>query len=117
MLNDYKLYRHWYDFTNWTLQKVNTFPKSVRYTISNRISDKTLDILESIIMSIYSGNRLPNLKQINLNLDVLRSLWRIACDNKWLSIRNYEFISEHLNEAGKMTGGWLKSEKSGKSVR
>ncbi|MEA1884755.1 MAG: diversity-generating retroelement protein Avd [Thermotogota bacterium] len=116
MLDDYKIYRCWYDFLNWTLKKVDTFPKSVRYTVSGRIVNLSLDILEEVIYCVYKKSRQVKMESINLKLDILRTFWRIALDNKWISVRNYEYICEQLNTFGKMTGGWLKSETSGQSL-
>jgi len=116
MLDDYKIYRLWYDFTNWTIKKVDTFPKSVRYSVSSRIMDLTLTIMENIIRSIYNKDRVKKLDEANLHLKILSTFWRIALDNKWISIRNYDYICEQLNIFGKMTGGWLKSEQSGQSL-
>jgi len=98
------------------MKKADTFPKSVRYTLSGRIVNLSLDILEEIIYCVYNKNRHNKMESINLKLDVLRTLWRIALDNKWISIRNYDYICEQLNTFGKMTGGWLKSEQSGQSL-
>jgi len=42
-------------------------------------------------------------------LDKLRILIRLSKDFKFISIRQYEFVSGEINEVGKMLGGWIKS--------
>jgi mRNA-degrading endonuclease RelE of RelBE toxin-antitoxin system len=116
MIEDYKVYRTWYDFTNWSVKKIQTFPKSIRNTISDRILNMTTEILEDIIWCIYKKEREEKLDGIKLKVDVLRTYWRLCVDNRWISIRNYEYICSNLDTFGKMMGGWLKSEKSKQSL-
>ena len=87
MLDDYKVYRHWYDFTNWTIQKVDTFPRSVRYSVSGRILTLTLEIMENVISSVYNNDRITKLDETNLKLKILSTLWRISLDNRWISVK------------------------------
>lgn len=116
MLTDVKLYRQWFQFTNWTINKLDCLPKRKRYTLSDRIENTTLDILEQIIRSVYSKDRITALESINLKLDMLITFWRLCYENKWISIRNYEYISEQLTETGKLAGGWIRNEKNRKSL-
>jgi hypothetical protein len=116
MIEDVKMYRHWYKFTNWTINKMDVLPKRKRFTISDRIENTTLEILEDTVYTIYQKDRLQVLNAINIKLTVLMTMWRICFDNKWISIKNYEFISEQINEFGRIVGGWIKNEKNRKPV-
>ncbi|MBV6493786.1 MAG: hypothetical protein LDLANPLL_01809 [Turneriella sp.] len=111
MTDDYPAFRKWYAILNWVLDRVDQFPKSVRFSFSGRIADLALDVLENLIEAIYSKDKRSSLSQINMNLEKLRMFFRLAHERRYLSGRQFEFIVTELNEFGKMVGGWLKSAK------
>ncbi len=86
-------------------------PRSVRPTLVKRIDDYCLDILELIQEAIFTQAkaRRPLLRAINLNLDKLRILIRISYDRRFISLMQYRYASELIDECGKMVGGWLKT--------
>jgi hypothetical protein len=45
---------------------------------------------------------------VSLGIDKLRVLLRIAHTLGHLDHRGYEYAASHLDEAGRMAGGWLK---------
>lgn len=104
----------WTDILRWLLQCTEKFPKRVRFTLASRIDNLGLDILERIIEAIYSKEKAPILIQCNLSLEKLRVLLRFSFEGHLLSIKQYEYISQEINEAGKMIGGWYK-QASGRS--
>ena len=57
MKEDYPVFVKWSDATDWILDTVEKFPKSVRFTISGRIGNITLNVMEGIIEAIYSKDR------------------------------------------------------------
>ena len=109
MKEDFPIFVKWFDATDWILDTVEKFPKSVRFTISGRISNLTLDVMEGIVEAIYTKDRSYILERINLYIEKLRVMFRITYKRKYISAKQYEHISGLLNEAGKMTGGWKKS--------
>lgn len=111
MNENYPLYVKWELITDWTLQTAERMPKSLRFTLANRLFNHALDGLECIIDAIYTKNRLPLLKQLNQIIEKLRILFRLCKRRNLISVRQHEFISNELNEAGKMLGGWIKHEK------
>ncbi|MBU3915144.1 diversity-generating retroelement protein Avd [bacterium] len=100
------------------MDRSESFPKSVRFTLSSRLVNLSLDMIELIVEAIYSspGNRHAIINRMNLKLEQLRVLIRIAMDRKYLSFRQYEFIAGEINETGKMLGGWKKHETSKRTV-
>jgi hypothetical protein len=109
MKEDYPIFVKWFETTDWILNAVEKFPKSVRFSISTRISNITLDILEHIIEAIYTKDRRHILKESNLYIEKLRVLFRICHHRNYISHRQYEYVSEMLEENGKMLGGWMKN--------
>ncbi|MBU2515590.1 diversity-generating retroelement protein Avd [bacterium] len=112
MKEDYPIFVKWTEILNWMLDRIDGFPKSVRFTISNRISNLALDILELIVEAIYCPRpqRIGILNRTNLKMEQLRVLIRISNTRKYLSKRQYEYAAEQLTEAGRMLGGWRKHE-------
>ncbi len=112
MKENYPVYVKWTKILDWIMDRAESFPKSVRFTISTRMVNLSLDIMELIIESIYSTpqKRGAVIDRTNLKLEQLRVFIRIAMERKYLSARQYEFIAKDINEAGKMLGGWKKHE-------
>jgi len=102
------LFRHWSEFLKWILGRTEKFPRRVRQSMSLRIENTALDILDDIIAARYMRDRMPVLARINLNLERLRVLMRICHERGFLPHDAYEFGARGLVEAGRMTGGWLK---------
>jgi len=108
MKEDYPLFVKWMETLDWILDRVESFPKSVRYSFSNRIAAYAIDLMEGIIEAIYTKNRSHILKRLNLYIEKLRVFFRIAFKRKYISISQYEYISCELDESGRMVGGWMK---------
>ena len=90
---------------------VNTFPKSQRFVLAQHIENITLEMLEKII-EINSGEdkgKRELFKRIDINVDKLKILFRLAKDLKFISIKKYGIVSEKIVEIGKLLGGWQKS--------
>ncbi len=110
---DYPLYVHWYQTLSWLLETCDRFPKQSRWVLANRIANHALDAMEAIVQAIYTRDRGPALQAFNRHLELLRVLVRIAHDRRHLSHRQYAHVSERLDEAGRMAGGWARAGKAG----
>lgn len=108
-MKTYPLFDHWYKTTDWILDKCDRMPKHTRFTISGRIADATLEVLELITEAIYTKARRPILQHINLLLEKLRILFRLCFDRRYIGVAQYEYIQTELQTAGRMCGGWLQS--------
>jgi len=109
MKEDYPVFVLWMDALDWILNAVDRFPKSVRGTLSNRIVNMSLDVVEGLVEAIYTKERAHILGKVNLYIEKLRVLFRISHKRGYLSAGQYEHISGLLNETGKMIGGWRKA--------
>jgi len=110
MTAKYPVFEKWSRTLDWILDTVEKYPRSARFTLSGRIANIGLDVMEKIIEAIYTKDRLPILRMINLYLEKLRVLFRISMERKYLSLRQFEFIAGELRESGQMIGGWQKHE-------
>lgn len=100
----------WYDLAKWLLERVDSFPKNQRFIFGNRIANDALDILELLIEASYRQDKTQLLEDANRRMEVLRWLLRMATDRNVFTGRQYEYACEHLDECGRMVGGWLKQQ-------
>jgi len=98
-----------YSLILWMLPKIANFPKDQRFLLADRIERILLDILELLIEAVYSKNKRDILIKVNLRLDVLRFMMRIAKDMKYVNLKAYDFFCQNTLEIGRMVGGWLKA--------
>lgn len=98
------------EMVGWTLDRTASLPKSQRFTFGERVDRLTLDCLELTLEAIYcSREKKPEpLHRLNLNLEKLRVFWRLICDRRWISQQQLLYVSQRLDEIGRMIGGWLK---------
>ncbi len=111
MKENYPIFVKWMTTLDWILDRCEALPRSVRFSISTRISNHALDVLEGIIECIYTKDRTQILNRLNLYIEKLRVLFRICHTRGYISGKQYEYIAEELTETGNMIGGWRKSLK------
>lgn len=102
---------HWERFLAWLFAKTAQFPRRLRPTLTARIETRALSILEGVVCARYTPERRAILEQVNLDLEVLRVLIRLAHAERCLNTAAYEYSARELHESGRMIGGWLKSVK------
>lgn len=98
-----------YRFLLWLVPAVEKFPRSHKFLLGDRIQSAALDVLEGLVEATYTRNRRPVLRGVNLKLEKLRLMFRLATDLKLLDLRRYEYAARHLDEIGRLVGGWLKT--------
>ena len=99
-----------YDVIMWLMGRVEKFPRSQKFTLGDRIVNLSLDTLDVLIEATYTRKRLPLLQKANVQLEKLRYLIRLCHDFKLLSSKQYAYISNEINEVGKLVGGWIRSQ-------
>ena len=109
MFQNLPIFEKTYELILWIYPAVNKFPKSQKFVLGQQIENTVLEILKGIIQANSERNKLPYLKQISVRLDKLRILIRLSKDLKFISVRQYGFVVDKINEIGKMLGGWIKS--------
>ena len=96
----------------WLFRKINSFPKKQRFVLGQRIENTSLEILKLIIHANNEKNtaeKLRCLKEINTQLEILRSLLQISFELKFMNAKSLEYIITQIDEVGRMLGGWMKS--------
>lgn len=89
------------------------FPKSERHVLSQEIRLAMLELLKLVIICNHRYYKKTTLQDLDATLDLLRSQIRLAKDLEFLPFRRYEIWSRHLDEIGRMVGGWFKSLRTG----
>lgn len=104
------VFKKFYTLTNWILDRLERYPRSVRIILADRMGGLCLDLLEGIVRALYTKERLALLREVNLKLELLRILVRMSKDRKYINMSQYEFCTKEINEVGAMVGGWIKSQ-------
>lgn len=95
----------------WLFEKVNTFPKKQRFILGQQLENSALNCLRFIIEANNARNAvatLVKLDALNVELEVLRSLLRVAYELHFLTGDSLGFIVGEIDQVGKMRGGWAK---------
>jgi hypothetical protein len=107
------LFVHWESFLGWLLDHTERFPKHLRFTLTGRIDNLALDIYERIVAARYRRDRIALLERINLDLELLRLLLRLAHNRRVLDHRSFAYACASIDTAGRMVGGWLRQQRGG----
>lgn len=111
MADELPVFTKWLEFLNWLLPTTEKFPKKVRFTLSQRIDNLALDVVEDLVEARYTREKMPPLRRANLRLEKLRVLLRLCYQQRHLPSRQYEHAMRILYEVGRMLGGWMKWRK------
>jgi hypothetical protein len=96
----------------WMIPKLDHFPRNRRFTLGERIETGLLSVLENLISAAYQKSHTDSLKTANLQLDVVRHLWRLSHGLQAISHQCYGQGSERLTELGRQIGGWRRYRES-----
>ena len=100
-----------YDFTLWLMNHTGKFPKSSRFSVSVRLENTLLDILEDILSANRRRNKEYYLIKIDESLERMRILIRLSKDMRFLDIKSYGFAVKQMAEIGRLLGGWIKQQR------
>ena len=105
------LFTKFYAIAKWLIERVEGFPKVIRFSLGERLLATALQVLEDITRAQFRREKAALLTDANERLDVLRVLVRLAMETKGLSFKQYEFVCGGLDEAGRMLGGWIAQQR------
>jgi hypothetical protein len=100
-----------YQFLLWLIPTVDKMPRSQKFTLGDRIQNTAMDALENLIEATYSKSAETHLRQVNLGLEKLRFLFRMAADLRFIDLGRYEHAARAINDVGRLVGGWLKAQR------
>ena len=68
-----------------------------------------------LLLDAYYGPKsavLPILYEANLLVEKQRHLLRLCFELRYFNVNKYELLAKHLQEIGRMIGGWIKKVKN-----
>ena len=97
------------DLLLWMIPHLDKLPKNRRYTLGEKLENRILTVLESLVSAAYTANKRPLLQQANRDLEVCRHLWQLCFDFRAVSVSSYEHGCKLMFSLGKQIGGWIKA--------
>ena len=103
------------DLLFWLLPKSEKFPRTYRFTVTQRMMDAALDCQEAVFAAQgYRGEvRKTSLRTADVALNRLRLYLRLAHRWQWVTDGQYEHASGQVAEIGRLLGGWLRQAGAG----
>ena len=98
-----------YDWNLWIHPHVHKFSRDYRFSLGQQLLDSSLSLLMHLVDATYQSRNATPLSAAMREVNRLRYLVRLAKDLRVLSLKPAEFAAHHLDEIGRMTGGWWKS--------
>jgi len=89
------------EVTLWLFEKVNTFPKKQRFVLGQQIENSALAAIRLIVEANNvrtSKATLDTLDTLNVELEVLRSLLRIAYELQFIKVSSLGFVTAQIDE-------------------
>ncbi len=105
------LFQKIYDFVLWLYPVINRIPRHHKTVLGRQIEELSV----SLLLIVLSANRVRGRKREELQrivseeLDKLRILLRLTKDLRFMSIKQYAYSSEKINEIGKILYGWMRA--------
>jgi hypothetical protein len=97
----------WEDTAGWLIESTARWPKSARFSLVQKVDNHAVDIVEMLVVARYEpGLRRKLLRTINLRLERLRFLLRIARTRNVMPADKFETAMRGVDELGRMVHGW-----------
>jgi hypothetical protein len=110
-MSEMVIFTRTFDFINWLIPRLESFPRSQRFGVTKRLQDAVLDFYEIITAANNSRGqeRQRLLHQADQYLDKVRFYLRLAVRWGWLSEGQYQHAAQMVTEIGRLLGGWQKN--------
>jgi hypothetical protein len=107
------LFQKFTDFMDWFEPIVERFPAYERFALCTNIKQTMNSIMELIIETNATKNKVAGWFRVDVKLEVLRTYVHRSRrkGSKYLSKRSYETAVKKLSEVGRLLGGLIKKER------
>lgn len=95
----------------YTHQVLFQFPKYEKFVLCARIRGVVDEIIRLIVRAGKRYHKKTTLQDLDIEVEFFRSLIRKAHSLKYINTRRYGVWISHVNEVGRMVGGWIGSVK------
>ncbi len=110
MAEEMVIFTRTYDFISWLLPLTESFPRSQRFVVTQRLQNAALDFQELLIEANAErgAHRMEKLKSADAELRKVRLYLRLGQKWDWIKEGQYRHASAMVAEIGKLLGGWKK---------
>lgn len=95
-----------YDLLLWIQKHTGHYPKHERFRLAKRIDDCAYEFYDRLLTAVLREEEAIALQEAGFLQRKLVILFRISKDCGYMSMDQYLYISEKLNEIGKMITVW-----------
>ena len=99
-----------YDLLKEIIKRNQHFPRRQQHMLGDRLQTFGTEILENLIRAAYAPHdkKATLLREINIQLEQLRFLLRMAYELGFYNSNGYQQLFEQVQAIGRSVGGWLK---------
>ena len=99
-----------FDLLTWMIPVTDKFLRVQRFVVTKRQTDDVLDFQETLFdANAHRGAEwLAYLRQTDAHLDKVRLYLRLAYQFGWLTVGQYEHVSNMVDEIGRLLGAWIR---------
>lgn len=101
-----------YDLLLYVVPQISKIPRSQKYVLGDRLETIVLGVLELLLETTYSRDKMLLLSKTNIELEKARYYVRLCKDLKFIDLHRYETISKMVNDVGVQLGGWIKQQRA-----
>lgn len=106
------IYPKYMDLVYYSNDLVRKFPKCEQFALVKEIKSTLYSGLRCIIYAIKLYNKqdkLRYLRELDVNLNLLKVYIRISYKYKYITMNNYQTWSNQLTDISNLLGGWINS--------
>ena len=93
------------------------FPRYERHVLCADIRRSCNELMRLAVRAAKRYHKKTTLQDLDIEVEVLRTLVRKAHRMQYINHRRYEIWSREIDEVGRMVGGWIRSQANGAGVR
>ena len=107
-----KIWQKSYDLAKELISMTERFPRPQQHGgLASEIRQTALSLIRTVMLANGSQGTAVN-QDLDQEIDYLQVIVRLARDLRYISIGQYEIVSQRIAELGKMNGGWMKTKRA-----
>jgi hypothetical protein len=110
-MEDLKILTKMEELGAYTHQVLFQFPKYEKFVLCARIRSVVDEIIRLIVRAGKKYYKKTTLQDLDIEVEFFRSLIRKAHKLKYINTHRYGVWIGHVNEVGRMLGGWISAVK------
>ena len=106
-MKELELARSCEDLIKYGYVALRRFPKSERHVLSQELR---VSLWRMLRMAVAIGKRYhkkTTLQDLDIEVELMRRKIRLAMELEFLPFKQYEVWARHLDEVGRIVGGWI----------